>query len=72
VWRAQRTAVADGLRYLEAEAGWGRFGAGGTAGWFQGDGLLGAAFEHRTSRPGTRTSTRTCWWPIRCAGRMGR
>jgi conjugative relaxase-like TrwC/TraI family protein len=52
VWRAQRVAVADGLRYLETEAGWGRYGAGGAAGWFQGDGLLGVAFEHRTSRAG--------------------
>ena len=37
---------------LGARAHDGRLGAGGTAGWFEGSGLLAAAFEHRTSRAG--------------------
>jgi conjugative relaxase-like TrwC/TraI family protein len=52
VWRAQRVAVAEALQYLESEAACGRLGAGGQAGWFEGTGLLAAAFEHRTSRAG--------------------
>jgi conjugative relaxase-like TrwC/TraI family protein len=52
IWRAQRAGVADAVRYLETEAAWGRLGAGGAASWFQGSGLLAAAFEHRTSRAG--------------------
>src|SRR4051794_14338176 len=52
VWEAQRVAVAEALRYLEAEAARGRLGAGGLGGWFEGTGFLAAAFEHRTSRAG--------------------
>jgi conjugative relaxase-like TrwC/TraI family protein len=52
VWRAQRCAVGEALRYLESEAARGRLGAGGQGGVFEGSGLLAAAFEHRTSRAG--------------------
>jgi conjugative relaxase-like TrwC/TraI family protein len=51
VLRAQREAVAAGMRYLETHACLIRRGEGGHI-VERGRGLVGAAFEHRTSRAG--------------------
>ena len=51
VLRAQRTAVAEAMRYLNDHACLVRRGDGGHI-IERGGGLIGAAFEHRTSRAG--------------------
>jgi conjugative relaxase-like TrwC/TraI family protein len=48
---AHEAAVAEAFRYLERNAAVGRRGAGG-AETVRGEGLIGAAFLHRTSRAG--------------------
>src|SRR3954447_20217187 len=48
---AHEEAVADGLAYLERMAARGRRGEGGRTA-IDGNGLVGAAFRHRTSRAG--------------------
>ncbi len=70
VREAQQVAVREAMRYLEKTAARTRMGRGGHA-VVEGRGLLGAAFEHRTSRAGDPSCTLTSWWPTRSSAPMG-
>ncbi len=62
VREAHDEAVDAAMAYLDSEACRVRRGRGGRV-RFSGDGLIAAAFRHRTSREADPSSTRTCWWP---------
>ncbi|MEO8690071.1 MAG: relaxase domain-containing protein [Solirubrobacteraceae bacterium] len=59
---AHDRAVLDALGYMEREAAVTRRGPGGVDP-IAGNGLVAAAFRHRTSGPAIRSSTRMSSWP---------
>lgn len=63
-------AVAEALGYLEREAWRGRRGTDGVV-QVRGEGLVGAAFVHRTSRAGDPLLHTHVSWGISRAGRTG-
>jgi conjugative relaxase-like TrwC/TraI family protein len=68
VLAAHSRAVAEAFDYLERSTAVGRRGAGGVNSTW-GDGLVAAAFLHRTSRAGDPQRTRMSWWPTSSAER---
>jgi conjugative relaxase-like TrwC/TraI family protein len=63
---AHAAAVVDALGYVERNASFARRGRGGLT-LIEGEGLVMAAFLHRTSGRAIRSCIRTCWWPISSA-----